>query len=169
MSPRGRSVPLLGPPRRKGRLKHELRALRSLAPYLWPRDSLELRARVLLALAFLVAGKLINISVPLFYKNAVDALSPANLAIAVPVGLIVAYGVARVMSQAFNELRNAVFAKVSQRAIRRLALTAFSSSTPSPVALGAASAAGTARRPRSRMSGSRIDTGSVFPVELCLE
>jgi len=125
MSPRGRSVPLLGPPRRKGRLKHELRALRSLAPYLWPRDSLELRARVLLALAFLVAGKLINISVPLFYKNAVDALSPANLAIAVPVGLIVAYGVARVMSQAFNELRNAVFAKVSQRAIRRLALSTF--------------------------------------------
>ena len=125
MSPGGRPVPVLGPPRQKGRLKHELRALRSLAPYLWPRDSLELRARVLLALAFLVAGKLINISVPLFYKNAVDALSPANLAIAVPVGLIVAYGVARVMSQAFNELRNAVFAKVSQRAIRRLALSTF--------------------------------------------
>jgi len=125
MRPRGRPVPVLGLPRRKGRLKHELRALRSLAPYLWPRDSLELRARVLLALAFLVAGKLINISVPLFYKNAVDALSPANLAIAVPVGLIVAYGVARVMSQAFNELRNAVFAKVSQRAIRRLALSTF--------------------------------------------
>jgi ABC-type transport system involved in Fe-S cluster assembly fused permease/ATPase subunit len=125
MSPGGRPVPVLGPPRQKGRLKHELRALRSLAPYLWPRDSLELRARVLLALGFLVAGKLINISVPLFYKNAVDALSPANLAIAVPVGLIVAYGVARVMSQAFNELRNAVFAKVSQRAIRRLALSTF--------------------------------------------
>src|SRR6478736_6466343 len=125
MSPGGRPVPVLGPPRQKGRLKHELRALRSLAPYLWPRDSLELRARVLLALGFLVAGKLINISVPLFYKNAVDALSPANLAIAVPVGLIVAYGAARVMSQAFNELRNAVFAKVSQRAIRRLALSTF--------------------------------------------
>jgi len=78
-----------------------------------------------LALAFLLAGKLVNICVPLLYKQAVDALSPANLAIAVPVGLILAYGLARVMSQGFNELRNAVFAKVSQRAIRQLALSAF--------------------------------------------
>src|SRR5436190_16098134 len=45
--------------------------------------------------------------------------------IAAPIGLIIAYGLARVMSQGFNELRNAVFAKVSQRALRRLALTAF--------------------------------------------
>jgi ATP-binding cassette, subfamily B, heavy metal transporter len=125
MSPRGRPVPGLGPPRQKGRLKDELRALKSLAPYLWPRNSLELRARVVLALVFLIAGKLINISVPLFYKNAVDALSPANLAIAIPVGLIIGYGLARVMSQGFNELRNAVFAKVSQRAIRQLALATF--------------------------------------------
>jgi ATP-binding cassette subfamily B protein len=125
MSRRGRPVTVLGPPRRKGRLKDELRALKSLAPYLWPRDSLELRARVVLALVFLVAGKLVNISVPLFYKNAVDALAPANVAITVPVGLIIAYGLARVMSQGFNELRNAVFAKVGQRAIRRLALSTF--------------------------------------------
>src|SRR5689334_19015290 len=125
MSPRGRPVVAVGPPRQKGRLKDELRALKSLAPYLWPRDSLELRARVVFALVFLIAGKLVNISVPLFYKNAVDALSPASVAIAVPVGLIIAYGLARVMSQGFNELRNAVFAKVSQRAIRRLALSTF--------------------------------------------
>ena len=125
MSPRGRPPPMLGPPRQRGRLKHELRALRSLAPYLWPRDSFGLRMRVVLALVFLLAGKLVNICVPLLYKQAVDALSPANLAIAVPVGLIIGYGLARVMSQGFNELRNAVFAKVSQRAIRQLALRAF--------------------------------------------
>ena len=125
MSRRGRPVAAVGPPRQKGRLKDELRALKSLGPYLWPRDSFGLRVRVVLALAFLLAGKLVNIGVPLLYKHAVDALSPANVAIAVPVGLVVAYGLARVMSQGFNELRNAVFAKVSQRAIRRMALSAF--------------------------------------------
>ena len=124
MSPHGRPISV-GPARSKGRLKDELKALKSLAPYLWPRDSFELRARVVLAVAFLLAGKLVNIYVPLLYKHAVDALSPSNAVITVPIALIVAYGVARVMSQGFNELRNAVFAKVSQRAIRQLALRAF--------------------------------------------
>jgi ATP-binding cassette, subfamily B, heavy metal transporter len=125
MSPHGRPPPIPVQPEQKGRLKEELRALRSLTPYLWPRDSLGLRVRVVLALVFLIAGKLVNICVPLLYKYAVDALSAANIAIAVPVGLIMAYGLARVMSQGFNELRNAVFAKVSQRAIRQMALSAF--------------------------------------------
>jgi ATP-binding cassette, subfamily B, heavy metal transporter len=125
MSRHGRPLAGLSPPRQKGSLGEELRALKSLAPYLWPRDSLGLRVRVVLALVFLLAGKLVNIYVPLLYKHAIDALSPASAVIAVPVGLIIAYGLARVMSQGFNELRNAVFAKVSQRAIRRLALTAF--------------------------------------------
>src|SRR5712671_4870857 len=125
MSPRGRPVVAIGPPRRKGRLKDELRALKSLTPYLWPRDSFGLRVRVVLALVFLLAGQLVNICVPLLYKQAVDALSPTKVVIAVPVALIIAYGLARVMSQGFNELRNAIFAKVSQRAIRRMALSAF--------------------------------------------
>jgi len=124
MSPHGRPISI-GPARPKGSLKGELRALKSLTPYLWPRDSVELRARVVLAVAFLLAGKLVNIYVPLLYKHAVDALSPSGTIIVVPVSLIVAYGAARVMSQGFNELRNAVFAKVSQRAIRKLALRAF--------------------------------------------
>ena len=130
MSPHGRPISV-GPARPKGRLKDELQALKSLAPYLWPRDSFELRARVVLAVAFLLVGKLVNIYVPLFYKHAIDALSatpgssPGAAVIVVPVALIVAYGAARVMAQGFNELRNAVFAKVSQRAIRQLALRAF--------------------------------------------
>jgi ATP-binding cassette, subfamily B, heavy metal transporter len=124
MSRRGRPV-TIGPARVKGRLRDELRALKSLAPYLWPRDSFELRTRVVLAVGFLLTGKLVNIYVPLLYKRAVDALSPTHTLVVVPVALIVAYGAARVMSQGFNELRNAVFAKVSQRAIRRLALRAF--------------------------------------------
>jgi ATP-binding cassette subfamily B protein len=124
MSPHGRPISV-GPARPKGGLRDELQALKSLAPYLWPRDSFELRARVVLAVGFLLAGKLVNIYIPLLYKHAVDALSPSNAVIVVPIALIVAYGAARVISQGFNELRNAVFAKVSQRAIRQLALRAF--------------------------------------------
>jgi ABC-type transport system involved in Fe-S cluster assembly fused permease/ATPase subunit len=124
VSRRGRPV-TIGPPSPKGRFKDELRALRWLAPHLWPRDSFELRARVVIAVLLLLAAKLLTIWVPLLYKHAVDALSPSNITVAAPVALIIAYGAARVMSQGFNELRTAVFAKVSQRAIRRLALSAF--------------------------------------------
>src|SRR5438876_1688020 len=124
----GRSS-IAGLPEPKERLAEGLRALKGLGPYLWPRDSVELRARVVLALALLVAGKLVNITVPLFYKAAVDALSTPHGAaaglIAVPIGVILAYGLARVLSQGFNELRNGVFAKVGQRAVRRIALAAF--------------------------------------------
>src|SRR5258707_1881972 len=124
----GRSS-ISGLPEPKEKLAEGLRALRGLGPYLWPRDSIELRARVVLALALLIAGKLVNITVPLLYKQAVDALSGTGSAsagiIAVPVGVILAYGLARVLSQGFNELRNAVFAKVGQRAVRRIALSAF--------------------------------------------
>ncbi|HEY8873894.1 MAG TPA: ABC transporter ATP-binding protein/permease [Stellaceae bacterium] len=115
-----------GLPEPDERLREGLRALKGLGPYLWPRDSLELRARVVLALLLLAAGKLVNITSPFFYKYAVDALTvPKPGIIAVPIAMIVAYGAARVMSQGFNELRNAVFAKVGQRAVRQVALSAF--------------------------------------------
>jgi ATP-binding cassette, subfamily B, heavy metal transporter len=115
-----------GLPEPDERLGHGLRALGGLGPYLWPRDSLELRIRVVMALALLVAGKLIGIAIPFFYKGAVDALSVKSPGvIAVPVLVILAYGFARVLSQSFNELRNAVFAKVGQRAVRQIALAAF--------------------------------------------
>ncbi|MGH7029326.1 MAG: ABCB family ABC transporter ATP-binding protein/permease, partial [Stellaceae bacterium] len=102
-----------------------MRALRGLAPYLWPRRSAGLRARVLLAVVLMVAGRLVSISVPFFYKHAVDALTPGKAVIAVPVILIIGYGLARLMAQGFNQLRGAVFAPVTQRAVRRLSLTAF--------------------------------------------
>ncbi len=125
MSPYGSMPPpiMAGP---KGRLIDGLRALKELAPYLWPRQSFELRARVAAAMVLLVAGRLVNIGVPFLYKRAVDALGGKAAAIVVvPVMVIVAYGVARVLAQAFNEGRNAVFAKVEQLAVRRLALAAF--------------------------------------------
>src|SRR5438067_6076531 len=120
----GRSA-ISGLPEPQEKLAEGLRALKGLGPYLWPRDSIELRVRVVLALALLIAGKLVNITVPLLYKQAIDALSGTAGAIAVPVGLILAYGLARVMSQGFNQLRDGVFAKVAQRAVRRIALSAF--------------------------------------------
>jgi ATP-binding cassette subfamily B protein len=124
MSRRGRPI-TIGPARPQGRFRDELRALKWLAPYLWPRDSLELRLRVVLAVGCLLAARLLTIYVPFLYKHVVDALSPSNVMIVAPVALIIAYGFARVMSQGFNELRTAVFAKVSQRAVRRIALSAF--------------------------------------------
>jgi len=106
------------------------RTLAALLPYLWPRPGVEqwaeMRVRVVLALTLLAGAKIVNIYVPILYKRAVDALSPEHGgAIVVPVMIIVAYAVARVLNVAFSELRDAVFAKVGQRAIRTVALTTF--------------------------------------------
>jgi ABC-type transport system involved in Fe-S cluster assembly fused permease/ATPase subunit len=133
MSPHGRSLSAHlppGPPPAKTRLKDEFRALKGLAPYLWPRGSRALRIRVVLALLLMIAGKLVSIAVPFLYKHAVDALAPGKVSaraglLAVPVVVIIAYGLARVMAQGFNQLRDAVFAKVGQRAVRQIALAAF--------------------------------------------
>jgi ATP-binding cassette subfamily B protein len=97
-----------------------------LGRHLWPKGEWGLRARVLVALALLVLAKVANVYVPILYKHAVDALgTPQGQAMAVPVALILAYGVARVLAQAFGEIRDAIFAPVGQRAIRNLALQVF--------------------------------------------
>ncbi len=101
-------------------------ALRQLLPHLWPRGDWDLRTRVLLAIAFLVAAKVANVYVPIFFKGMVDALSPAaGTPLVFPIAMLLAYGLARVLSQTFAELRDGVFAKVAQRAIRRVALATF--------------------------------------------
>jgi ATP-binding cassette, subfamily B, heavy metal transporter len=106
--------------------KQELGAVGKLLPFLWPRGAWDLRARVLAAVGLLVFAKSTTVYVPMLYKHAVDALSPGKAAlIAVPVMFIVGYGVARVTAQAFAELRDAVFAKVGQRAVRQVALATF--------------------------------------------
>ncbi|WP_229600382.1 ABCB family ABC transporter ATP-binding protein/permease [Reyranella humidisoli] len=97
-----------------------------LGRHLWPKGEPGLRARVMVALVLLVVAKVTNVYVPLLYKDAVDALgTPAAQAVAVPIALIVAYGAARVLAQAFGEIRDAIFAPVAQRAIRNLALEVF--------------------------------------------
>jgi ATP-binding cassette subfamily B protein len=105
--------------------------LKDLLPYLWPPGEPELRLRVVLALACLVAGKVATVGMPLLYKEAVDALTlpltvgglPSELVL--PIWIIIAYGLARVLALSFQELRDAIFVKVGQRAIRQVALRTF--------------------------------------------
>jgi ATP-binding cassette, subfamily B, heavy metal transporter len=103
----------------------------NLMPYLWAKGRSDLKFRVVLALSFMVLAKVIGVYVPFLFKDAVDALSPgANidtkaLIVAVPVGLIFGYGVSRVLSLFFGEMRDAVFVPVGQHALRRVALTTF--------------------------------------------
>jgi ATP-binding cassette subfamily B protein len=119
MAPR-RTVPLPNAPHRA-----DIRIVARLLPYLWTRAAPALRARVALAVACLVTAKVATVIVPLFYKQAVDALSHPAALIAVPAMLIIAYGAARVIAQALNELRQMVFAKVAQNAVHVVALETF--------------------------------------------
>ena len=92
-----------------------------LMPYLW-----EYRARVILAMVFLVLAKLAGVTVPLVLKGIVDALdSTHNNPAILPLALLIGYGALRLASTLFNELRDLVFAKVAQRAIRNIALKVF--------------------------------------------
>ena len=112
------------PPALDPRRSREVLAI--LGRHLWPKGEWGLRGRVVAALLLLVLAKITNVYVPILYKHAVDAFGdPKIQAVAVPVALILAYGVARVLAQAFGELRDAIFAPVSQRAIRNLALEVF--------------------------------------------
>jgi ABC-type transport system involved in Fe-S cluster assembly fused permease/ATPase subunit len=102
--------------------------LRGLLPYLWPVGEPGLRFRVVAAVLCLVTAKLANVYVPILYKRAVDALgsTPDHLPpVAVPLAIILAYGSARILSLIFAELRDAVFARVAQRAVRSVGLNVF--------------------------------------------
>jgi len=96
---------------------------------LWPQARPDLRRRVVLAMLFLILAKLINVGVPYLFKRAVDLLEMAKndsqMALAAVLGVVLAYGLARVGAQAFGEARDAIFAKVAQSAIRNLALEVF--------------------------------------------
>jgi len=99
---------------------NEWKALGTLVPYLW-----EYKWRVALALALLIGAKLANVGVPLVMKEVVDGLDPALQVVAVPVALLAIYGVLRFSTTLFQELRDVVFVRVTQRAIRRVALGVF--------------------------------------------
>src|SRR5438105_3988084 len=100
--------------------RSEWRAVGMLFPYLW-----EFRVRVVIALAFLTAAKLANVSVPLILKEVVDSLDAQTAVLVLPLALLAAYGLLRLSTTLFAELRDVVFVRVTQRAIRRIALSVF--------------------------------------------
>jgi ABC-type transport system involved in Fe-S cluster assembly fused permease/ATPase subunit len=114
------SAPPSDLPTPAGRRTREWRVVPMLLPYLW-----EYKARVVVALIFLVAAKLANVAVPLVLKDVVDGLTPTQAVLAVPLALLVAYGALRLSTTLFAELRDLVFIRVTQRAIRRIALNVF--------------------------------------------
>jgi ATP-binding cassette subfamily B protein len=102
------------------------RTIRRVGPYLWPDGVAWVKRRVVIALCFLVLAKLVAVFTPLLYKQAVDSLSGevSDLTLGA-VGLTLAYGLSRLMTVGFQQLRDAVFARVAQRALRTLALETF--------------------------------------------
>jgi ATP-binding cassette subfamily B protein len=107
-----------------------MRTIRRVLPYLWPTGETWARQRVVAAVLALLVAKVVTVATPFFYKAAVDALaqdapSAAWTLGAGAIGLTVAYGMARLMSVGFAQVRDAVFSKVGQRALRKLALETF--------------------------------------------
>jgi len=94
--------------------------LRRLLPYLW-----QYKWRVLLALSCLVGAKIANVSVPLIFKEMIDGLSGTRQALVLPALLLLLYGALRFSASLFAELREILFARVTQRAVRRIALEVF--------------------------------------------
>ena len=120
----------------------DARIVSKLVTYLWPSDNNEFKLRVVASGILLVAAKGLNVSIPLILKAAVDSMavvstsSSGTAALALsststtglllgPMGLIVAYGAARGGTCLLNEVRNVIFSKVSQGAIRRIANEVF--------------------------------------------
>jgi ATP-binding cassette subfamily B protein len=102
--------------------------LRRVLPYLWPDGQAWVKRRVVLSLLLLILAKLLGFTTPYIYKLAVDALAtpdPAQMMMLGAIGLTVAYGLARLGAVLGNELRDAVFVRVGQRALRALALETF--------------------------------------------
>ncbi len=112
--------------------RHTVSTLRNLWPHLWPSSRPDLKRAVVLALVALVVGKLLTVWLPFAYKWATDLLSPGTVEVvrgnpwlSVPILLVVAYSIARIASNGFNQLRDGLFAAVGQHAVRELAASTF--------------------------------------------
>ena len=107
------------------------RTIRNVSPYLWPKDNVPARVRVVLALVALGLARVVSVGTPFIYKAVVDILAMSEDVSAMEVfglgavGLTIAYGVARILGVGFDQLRDVIFAKVGQRALRLLALETF--------------------------------------------
>ena len=104
--------------------------IKSLLKTIWPKDNFNFKIRVIIALSLLIASKLLNVQVPFYFKEIIDAMNinwseDVGTVSAVIGSLILAYGGARFGAVLFGELRNAIFASVAQLAIRRVAYNTF--------------------------------------------
>ncbi|KAF2893241.1 hypothetical protein ILUMI_12932 [Ignelater luminosus] len=106
----------------------------AMLTYIWPADDSAVRKRVTVAVGLLISAKLLNVAVPFMFKYGVDTLNaggalnmntPPEAVLTVATSLLLGYGIARMGASGFNELRNAVFAKVAQHSIRRIAKNVF--------------------------------------------
>jgi ATP-binding cassette subfamily B protein len=103
-----------------------LTLLKRFIPYLWPRDSLEFRARIIIAFGLLLAAKAVGLALPFAYKAAVDGMAGATpTTILVAIAFVGAYAAGRLFSVVFENVRNAVYERVGQRAVKNLALDVF--------------------------------------------
>ena len=109
-----------------------MRVIKSILPYLWPKSRNDIKLRVILAMLALVVGEILGVMAPYFYGVSVDALAPGAgedqtifMLTAGALGMVVAYGVMRLMAVGFSQLRDVIFARVGQRALRQLALETF--------------------------------------------
>ena len=106
-----------------------IKTFKLLLPYLWPKKRRDLKTRVSFAVIALVLAKIANVTTPLILGASVNSLtelsSGINLFMLVPVALIVGYGIARIITFTFVEVRDALFSKVSQHSIRQISLTMF--------------------------------------------
>jgi ABC-type transport system involved in Fe-S cluster assembly fused permease/ATPase subunit len=114
------SSPLPLPARANRGRGADWRVIRHLLPYLWAY-----KGRVIAALLALIGAKVANVSVPVLLKHIVDSLDQRTAMLAVPLALLVAYGALRLSTTVFTELREYLFAKVTQRSVRTIALEVF--------------------------------------------
>ena len=109
-----------------------LNVIKAVLPYLWPKSRKDIQIRVVLAMLALILGEILGVLAPYFYGVSVDALAPGAeenqtifMLTAGALGMVVAYGVMRILSVGFSQLRDVIFARVGQRALRELALETF--------------------------------------------
>jgi ATP-binding cassette subfamily B protein len=114
------STPLPLPAAPRSGRKSDWRVIRTLLPYLWAY-----KVRVIAALLALIGAKVANVGVPILLKNIVDSLDQTTAILVVPLALLMAYGALRLSTTIFTELREFLFAKVTQRAVRTIALEVF--------------------------------------------
>ncbi|TAQ89840.1 hypothetical protein B7494_g1801 [Chlorociboria aeruginascens] len=120
----------LGEKSDKEQRKADWAIMKEMAKYLWPKDNLGTRVRVGLSLVLLVGAKVLNVQVPFYFKSIVDSMNIDFVAVGgtattVAGSMILAYGLTRIGTTLFQELRNAVFASVAQKAIRSVARDVF--------------------------------------------